>query len=102
MMSLVENIKILTREKVKQTDLLTQQNTLMVAQNHYLRDLALATKRIDEFNRMAYQAGSGFQVPDDVSDKEAYNDFQETQGKQREAFDEMYHSDISLTGNEEE
>ena len=95
-------MKILTKEKVTQTDLLTQQIALTTIQNHHLRDLALATKKIDEFNRMAYQAGSGFQMPDDVSDKEAYNDFQETQAKQREAFDEMYHSDISLTGNEEE
>lgn len=95
-------MKILTKEKVTQTDLITQQIALLSVQNHHLRDLALATRRIDEFNRMAYQASSGMKMPDSSGDEGAVQDFQETQMKQREAFDDMYHSDISLTGNEEE
>lgn len=92
----------MTKEKVNQTELMAQHNALIAQQNHHLRDLALATRRLDEFNRMAYQASSGYQMPDSPDDKEALNDFHETQAKERSALEEMYHSDISLSGEEEE
>lgn len=90
MTAMVENMKIIAKEQVNQTELL-------VKQNHYLYQLDRTLKRHNEFIRTA----SGVQTVDDFRDEEAFNEFQETQVGRSNALEEMYHGDISIGGLEE-
>jgi hypothetical protein len=86
---IVENLKIITREKVKQTDILE-------AQNEQLEKIAYAAKRIDEFNRIIYAASTGYEIPEGEDAKKML-DFQNTQGGERDAVNEMYYSDMTVS-----
>ena len=94
MTALVENLKIIAREKVAQTDLMSTHSELLAKQLHYMR-------RVDEFNRMAYQAQSGMSMPDNIQDEKSLNEFHEHQAGERDAVGDLYHSDISLGGMDE-
>lgn len=98
----MENIKVIAKEKVNQTDLLQTHSELLTKQIYHLSQLAQATKRIDDFNRMAYQAQSGMSMPEDSNDKKSFNEFQDYQQQGRDAVNDMYYSDISLSGQLEE
>lgn len=90
---LVENQQMMVRETVKQTDLLTVRNELLVKQIHYMR-------RGDEFNRMAFEASSGIKL-EDVKNQENMNELHDQQAGERDAHGDLYHSDISLGGMDE-
>ena len=100
--AIVENMKILTKEAVNKNELLDTHNGLLVEQNHHLRLLAQYTKRIDDFNRVAFEAGSGYQVPEDTNDEKALEAYKEIQNQERDALNEMYYSDISLAPDDDE
>lgn len=88
-------MKIHTKERVRETDLLVEQNL-------HLRNLALSTRRIDEFNRLVFRTQSGgMDVPDEEASEKQVKEFQEEQEGRREAYDNMYHGDISVTNFEE-
>ncbi len=93
MKAVVENLQLIGREKVKQTDLMIIRNELLAKQLHYMR-------REDEFNRMAYQASSGAPLPD-MHDEKSVNEYQEAQAGGRDAYGDLYHSDIALGGMDE-
>ena len=90
------HLKVVTKEQVTRTDLLMTQNELLVKQVEYTRQLSVYTRRIDEFNRMAYQGSSGVQIPENMQDEDGMRELQENQEGERGAFDDVYHSDISL------
>jgi len=90
---LTEHLKILTQEKIKQTELMKSQNT-------HLKELVLQTKRANDFNRLVYTSESGMEVPENDKDYKKMQDFQLDQSNSRNAFSDVYFADISL-GNKE-
>jgi hypothetical protein len=87
-------MKIQTQEKVQATDLL-------IEQNRHLQNLALSAKRIDEFNRLVFKTQSGMDVPEGEASEMQMKEFKEAQEGRREAYEDMYHGDISVTNFEE-
>lgn len=92
---------LIAKEQVNRTDLLMQQNELLVKQNEHLRNLALSTRKIDEFNHLTFNATSGYEVPD-AKDVKGVHDFKNTQGQEREAINDTYYSDLSIGGGDYE
>ncbi len=95
--AILENLKIIAKEHVKQTELMQTQISLIAAQNHHMNQLATATKRIDEFNRKAFKAGAGIDMPEDAESEKAFKEMQEFQNSEHEALQEMYFNDISIS-----
>jgi len=94
-------LEIQTRELVKHNDLMMTQNELMAKQVEYTRQLAISTRRIDEFNRKAFEAANGMGVPEAKEDETVFQELQEQQAGEREAYDEMYFDNISPSGFED-
>lgn len=94
----MENMKVQTKERITQTDLLCKRNELLAKQNDHLKIIAINGKRVDEFNRMAFGANTGYQVPENANDPKAVQDFQNTQGGERDAVNDLYYSDMSVSG----
>jgi hypothetical protein len=101
-------MKIQTKERVQQTEVLMQRNRLLVEQNEFLRqqavhlrNLAHHTLQANEFNQAVLRAQMGISEKDELNE-EKIREIQEFQQGQRDAYEELYHHDISLAANMEE
>ena len=94
MTAILENLKVITVERVNQTE-------LMARQVAYIRQIANALEAGNEFKRKVFEAQTGVEL-DGAESESAFNEQRENQERKHDALSELYHADISPGGFEED